>query len=554
MAEITSYSDRVLHNFKKTNLYYAGKGYPLIKYQDPTYIGFKLFFLFDQPESGLLSEEPLKNTALGYLTTIGDEKRAEYLKSFVRLLKGINSQTPWFFQSIEGLDEAWKHLYQEKDFKPILADRKIIINCLDESIDLRMTALMDLYRKACFDWEFRREVVPLNLRRFKVAIYCYEARSINRSGTPNRWQNIPSNAQVGPPLQKKNLKESRQKDYDEVNKLMGQDPNIGETGFPINNDLINPNITRVMFNFEYCEWLPDETNGLFASISHKEMGLKAQKIAFSYREVMEDNQYRMHHDKRVSDFVTDTVDRLALDIPPANETTTSKDPIASDFGKDLKKRFEDAAEAIKERALAPYKPTTIGKIDSAGIDGNIYGLGLLEKQIEKLPQAQKDAARRVAAEALRAAAPIRRLFLGNVWGFSAAEAAAVAQAGAGAAIQAVLQEVGKNASKKNASNDEENPIDSYGQGSPSLINKKGSNKSTDQGSSPENPSLTNDDGPDSTDQGSPIGNASLYNGKKKKPFGKGKFFDDFIPSLSNDNGNDAKSQGSSPENTSLNNG
>jgi hypothetical protein len=47
-----------------------------------------------------------------------------------------------------------------------------------------MTALIDLYRKACFDWPNRREVVPKNLRQFTIYIYCYENRTINVTGQP----------------------------------------------------------------------------------------------------------------------------------------------------------------------------------------------------------------------------------------------------------------------------------------------------------------------------------------------------------------------------------
>ena len=42
---------------------------------------------------------------------------------------------------------------------------------------------MDLYRKACYDWKYRREVVPVNLRQFKMSVYVYEARYI---GSPSR--------------------------------------------------------------------------------------------------------------------------------------------------------------------------------------------------------------------------------------------------------------------------------------------------------------------------------------------------------------------------------
>jgi hypothetical protein len=540
-APITFYTDPAVNGFKKSNLYYNTN--PMIKYQDPTYLGFKLFFLFDQPESGLLSDQPLQNTACGYLQRIGDTIRRDYLISFVKLLKRINSETPWFFQSIDGLDEAWKHMYQEKDFKPILTDRKITINCLDESIDLRMTALMDLYRKACFDWEYRREVVPLNLRRFKVAVYCYEARSINRSGTPKRWSEYQATDALGlPDKDQLAIKNKKQPDKDELDKFLGVDPSTYSNDY--NKDFVNPNISRIMLNFEYCEFLPDESNTILASLSNKELTLKAQKIAFKYGNVKESNMYRFHHNKMVADFWDTTFDSLALDTPstlPSGSDSRLKDLEATKQSfSSLAERYRAKLEAELERALAQYKIPKLGKLDDAlgSEDGNIYGLSPLEKQIEKLPQALKDAARRAVAEALSAAAPARQFFLGNVWGFSGAQAAQVLRTGSvAAALQVGLQEVGKNASKKNATEDASVRV---GKANQITNNVPGSLN---------NQSIDSDKRIDTYGQGS----ASLTNKTKDGNFGKAKFFDDFIPSLGNDKSPGSSDQGSSPENPSLSN-
>ncbi len=570
MASTTFYTDPSIEGFKKSNLNYTTN--PLIKYQDPTYLGFKLFFLFDQPESGLLSEKPLLNTACGYLDRIGDKVRKGYLISFVRLLKRINSETPWFFQSIEGLDEAWKHLYQESSYSPLIKDKKITINCLDESIDLRITALMDLYRKACFDWEYRREIVPLNLRRFKVAIYCYEARSINRSGTPQRWQDIPKDSSVGTGLNKKPLKSIKQKDKDELDKFLGEDPNAYNK--TANLDYVNPNISRIMMNFEYCEFLSDESNTVLASLSNKELALKAQKIVFKFGNVKEANIFRFHHNKAVSDFTNGALDSLALDSPSTLPSNSSE--LVVQGPGDLKDRFLARVNSEIERVLAPFKlPNTKKLKDALGSEnGNIYGLSALELAIERLPQAAKDAARRAVAEVLRAASPARQLFLGNVWGFDVAlnaggfasetdqigsgpggispsTALAAGRAGAGAAAQLALQEVGKNASLKNPTTDSNSKIDSYGQGSSSLSNKSkefGGGKFFDDFI----PSLNNDNGPDSTHQGSSPENSSLSNKTTDSNLRVGVFGEGSI-SLTNDDGPDSTSQGSSSENPSLNN-
>jgi hypothetical protein len=495
MPAYTRYTDPSMNTFKKTNMYYATD--PMLRYQDPTYLGFKLFFLFDQPGCGLLSELDLPNTAYHYLINRGYPTKAEYLLKFIQLFKKINSTTPWFFQSVEGLDEAWKHLYQEADFKPLIAkDRKITINCLDESIDLRITALMDLYRKACFDWPNRREIVPLNLRQFKIGVYVYEGRNINRSGTPVRYSDIQDPSGIAAIVPSEKDKAQKKKVEDEKKRmdiLLGPDPNSSEATQSNTQDYINPNISRILLNFEYCEFMPDDSNGTLAAISNKEFALKAQKIVFSYRNVSEDNIYRFHHDKSVTDTMIGTLDGLALDNPAL---LGEESPVNTPGG--ILERFanqsRDALENSLERALAPFKLPNAGRIKEAlgSIDGNVYGLSLLEDSIRKFPQVAKDAARRAVKEALRAAAPLRSLFNGNVFGFSASTAAGAALGGGlGAAAQIALQEVGKNASlKTNKTNDVEKSIGNNFSESPSLLNKS-------------------------------------------KVFGGGVFFDDFVPSINN---------------------
>jgi len=496
MPAFTRYADPAMNTFKKTNMYYETD--PFLRYQDPTYLGFKFFFLFDQPGCGLLSELDLPNTALRYLINRGYNSKAEYLIKFIQLFKKINQKTPWFFQSIEGLDEAWKHLYQDPAFKPILsADRKIIINCLDESVDMRMTALMDLYRKACFDWPNRREIVPLNLRMFKASVYVYEGRSFNKWGFPFSMSQYGAAAEAMIP---NILKQGK----NEMDKYFGPDPvdnsvigNIisgaKEEGFKgalgglmdKKSDVINDSISRILFNFEYCEFLPDESNGTVASVSNKDFVLKAQKIAFSYRNVGEDNIYRFHHDKKVTDFIVSSLDGLALDKPS------------------LLQNVPDAA--------GPY------------INGAIaQGMSQLQQVLSST---------------------LNNLFLGNVYGFNPAGAVSSLVNGGVSGAISLVNEIGKNSSKDNNTKDQENgfadnPLttfesssgDGVGRNS-SLLNKKNSSKATTQGSSPENPSLSNN----------------------SNEFGKAKFFDDFVPSLSNENDVDPTTGNYGEGSASLNN-
>ena len=148
------------------------------KYNDPTYLGFVLLFNdYDTEKSPLLVRGEKKvGSTLNYLASINDGQRFQYLKLFQELLLDTNYWMPWYWQTIEGIDKIWDYNELKDPYKG--GDDAIVKITTLESIDLRITALMDLYRKACFDYEFRREIVPSNLRKFQVTIFIQEIRNI----------------------------------------------------------------------------------------------------------------------------------------------------------------------------------------------------------------------------------------------------------------------------------------------------------------------------------------------------------------------------------------
>jgi hypothetical protein len=211
----------------RTNFLSGFKNTPLGGFEDPTYLGFKIIFDIDGvlpigsddglPPSPLFkdtsynsdsaSKNPfglpasfLSNTNINFYSAqsyllereqrmnLGEGgKRADILKQFKTLLDQINKQSPWFFQSIEGLDQlakVEKKGYDGTDSTGFnsnrTAGRAIDINCL-ESINLRVSTLADLYRQATFDFDYMREVVPRNLLKFKMWIFVSEIRSFQKT-------------------------------------------------------------------------------------------------------------------------------------------------------------------------------------------------------------------------------------------------------------------------------------------------------------------------------------------------------------------------------------
>ncbi len=114
-----------------------------------------------------------KNTAYNYLMMNGEYERADYLKRFVYLLSEISSNEPWYFKSVDGIDTALDKEYL-KDFK-MKEDGVINIKCLDDSEDMRISTLLNLYNSACFSQVWMKEIVPANLRKFDMGIYVFQA-------------------------------------------------------------------------------------------------------------------------------------------------------------------------------------------------------------------------------------------------------------------------------------------------------------------------------------------------------------------------------------------
>ena len=195
------------------------------KYEDPTYLGFKIIFDFGVlpvraddglPPSPLFRIDSYENqqffplnpfaqpqysyrtlsegniayySATSYLREREANfprggKRSDMLIQFRNLLNDLNTNSPWFFQSIEGLDQLEKVLRpgfateaSGQTFDPQRTANKILKFSTLEALNLRMTALADLYNQATFDYDNMRELIPRNLRKFTMYIFVQEIRN-----------------------------------------------------------------------------------------------------------------------------------------------------------------------------------------------------------------------------------------------------------------------------------------------------------------------------------------------------------------------------------------
>lgn len=189
----------------------AGAG----QFEDPTYLGFRLEF--DLDPTGRNQDTNLTDSALfaptgdtsadsaqRYLSTIGLSEQAAALEKFRTMLTSLSKSTPWFFQGVEGHRDLWK-IEKGQDFNNFRGSEKILtVRCL-ESLDMRVTALAELYRKATFDENQMRWLLPVNLRWFTCWLVIAEIRSFHRvrkivqASLTNTIANSQNVEGVGPP-------------------------------------------------------------------------------------------------------------------------------------------------------------------------------------------------------------------------------------------------------------------------------------------------------------------------------------------------------------------
>lgn len=174
---------------------------------------------------------PAGESAVGYLKAIGEPTRANYLTQFIQGLREVNQFRPYYWQTIEGLTEAFSKSFNMEDPYQGSADGEgIVIGCL-EAIDLKISALFNLYRAAVYDSEYKRFILPKNLMRFNVYVDVYEIR---RFGTAS---NI---------LQKLNPNQSPK----EVDRFL------------------NDNTSKITFVFNECVWVPAESGKVFGFVTN----------------------------------------------------------------------------------------------------------------------------------------------------------------------------------------------------------------------------------------------------------------------------------------------
>lgn len=289
---------------------------------DPTYVGFNIFFDFVNSPLFFISDDNsiAGDYAYKYLTNVSPP-RAELLKIFVNSLQYIQNNKSYIFQTITGLDRCWSIATDLKDAYMGGPEAKIDIGCL-ESLDMRITGIMDLYRKIAYDTNGRREILPANLKTFKCTIVVQEIRrfktltDIIRSQQSDTSSNFGQNNFISPSIAGGLFNTST------LNQIAS-----GEQDDPISL-WVNDNASQIVFNLDYCKFNPEESTGIFTFNNAGEKTQASQKIVFSYEKVSEVNRYS-NLEGDLSDTNLYRSDSLGLGIKESALQSASRRVLAS---------------------------------------------------------------------------------------------------------------------------------------------------------------------------------------------------------------------------------
>lgn len=149
-------------------------------HEDPTTLGFNLFFHFDDaPQtlpgtslSPLFNEDPTRESAIRYLRSVDEPGRSESLRRFKERLRRLVRETPYYFQNLSGMENMY-------DFNLDVFSRNLKVDTL-ESIDLRVATMINRYIEGTMDYLYDRYVIPTNLMEFTCVVMVSEIRNFRK--------------------------------------------------------------------------------------------------------------------------------------------------------------------------------------------------------------------------------------------------------------------------------------------------------------------------------------------------------------------------------------
>ena len=388
-------------DFTNRNAFRKGSKVRMID-EDPTYLSF--MFLFHYNDHSSVGHSPLLDgTAEKYLRSVVrddvGETYANNLKNFTRVLRKVNTDMPWFWQSLKGLELALNYGDMKEPWRG--AEKpQLEIECLEENIELTAIGLMDLYKRSCFDFERYVEVVPRNLREFSMDVIVSEVRVFQKDtnarnlGLTDNEDSIFDNNKGGTvtDLHQPSTGGATGDDSKQVV------PNQGRNNLT-NKDFGSADVTPfIRLRFTHCEFDMNSIADYFAEMKkNPEVARPVIKINWgTCRQIDQKLGQNLFDEKTDSDKPInkriEDAQKIGRLENAAGQTTGQKylNALRGRTTDRFKKVYEDTRDAAKAQANSiansfanPDQPGIVKNLIDKGVDdvtgslllGNVHGLG-----------------------------------------------------------------------------------------------------------------------------------------------------------------------------------
>lgn len=196
------------NNFRRPSGYEASFNTISRRFDQPTYVSFRLVFgsgndwnfngagegtlvnydimphpLF-MPEGNININDRVRYSSIDYLKDANEFTRSSMMQQFIVKWNALQYNYPWYFKKIEGVQDMLK--VDPKSGQRVLNDKRLTVTAM-EGLDLRMTHLLNLYKKIAWDDTYQRWVLPDMMKYFTLNIYISEYRTFH---TPNQFNGL----------------------------------------------------------------------------------------------------------------------------------------------------------------------------------------------------------------------------------------------------------------------------------------------------------------------------------------------------------------------------
>lgn len=306
--------------------------------------------------------------------------RRDMLKAFLNGFLYINKNCPYYFQTLSGLDSLLKVEVKNVHKPGGKAQRMgtLTIDCL-ESIDMRIFALSELYRKSIYDYTYHRSMLPENLRKFRMWIIVTEIRNIQLSNTIGDVLSpfsIPSVANIANQLDSFNSQTGL------LDKLQGDNQKS------TNDDINNPNFGTdelgpyaFMYQLDQCEFDFDDSYPSYSSIDNKGSSAVTNKFKIHVGKIKD---YKIQFNQ-LADIIgkEDNVKQMVINDTWGSLTEDYRDyDYKGSRGIGNLKMDESNGGEFFQQMASDFLTNTVADLKNIGVSklqgallGNIYGLG-----------------------------------------------------------------------------------------------------------------------------------------------------------------------------------